>query len=86
MNKKVIMISKCVKEIVSDRIHSQTYEFHFKGVFNGELLAKVHLDYIRPLGVGTEYLMYIEVTDIKDGVLLGTIEKIKPLDECITKD
>lgn len=86
MNKKVIIVSKCVKEVVNDTIHPKTYEFHFKGVLNSVVLTKLHLTHVRTLEVGAEYLMYAEITSIKGTTLLGTIKKIKPLDECITKE
>lgn len=86
MSKKIIIVSKCVKQILpkkkGDLYYPFTFEFHFKGVFAGDLLRKVRLTHIRELEVGKEYLLYVELQAIENGVLFGKIEKVKDLEEC----
>jgi hypothetical protein len=62
--KNIIIVSKCTKEILpkknGDTHYPYTFEFHFKGVFAGDLLKKVRLTHIRKLEVGkTEFFTEI---------------------------
>jgi hypothetical protein len=64
-----------------------TYEFHFKGVYAGELLTKVILQGSQNLSIkkGVEYLMYVQIISVVDVTLKGKILKSKVLDECWDK-
>jgi len=50
----------------------------------GELLKKVILKGRIDFGIqrGVEYLMYVQLISFEDGVLKGSILKLKKLDEC----
>lgn len=84
--KTVIIVSKCLR-VTKFNSSELTYEFHFKGVFAGELLRKVILQGSQNLHIkkGIEYLMYVQTTSVIDGTLKGKILKSKVLDECWDK-
>lgn len=77
--KTVIIVSKCLANFPD-----ATSRFHFKGVSAGEDIKDVILkrDMGAPFTVGSEYLMYVQLTNIKGGILTGTVIKSKLLEEC----
>lgn len=81
--KNIIIVSKCIR-ISSHSSEENNYYFHFKGVFAGDLLKEVILRGRKEFGIkrGEEYLIYVQMTALEGGTLLGKIIKIKPLDEC----
>ena len=83
---KVIIVSKCIK-ITQLNPFEKWHEFHFKGVCAGEALRKVLLKGNSSLSIvkGEEYLIYVQVVSCKDGVLNGTILKVKALESCWDK-
>ncbi len=81
--KTVIIVSKCSRVIKLNQIEDY-YEFHFKGVCAGESLRKVRVKGGKDFNIrlGEEYLMYVGHLICREGVLNGTILKIKPLSDC----
>ena len=60
------------------------YEFHFKGVCAGEALRKVLLRGRKEFQIkkGEEYLIYVQLFSFEQGVLKGSILRMKLLSEC----
>lgn len=81
--KNIIIVSKCIR-ISSHSSEENNYYFHFKGVFAGDLLKEVILRGRKEFRIqrGEEYLIYVQMTALEGGTLLGKIIKIKPLDQC----
>ena len=81
--KTVIIVSKCSRVIKLNQIEDY-YEFHFKGVCAGESLRKVRVKGRKDFNIrlGEEYLMYVGHLLFTEGVLKGTMLKIKPLSDC----
>lgn len=81
--KTVIIVSKCLRVTKFNSVES-LYEFHFKGVCAGESLKKVILKGRHDFGIkkNEEYLMYIQMHSMVNGVLKGLILKCRPLEEC----
>ena len=81
--KTVIIVSKCSRVIKLNQIEDY-YEFHFKGVCAGKSLRKVRVKGRKDFNIrlGEEYLMYVGHLMCAEGVLKGTILKIKPLSDC----
>ncbi len=81
--KTVLIVSKCsgVSKLKSNEIW---YQFHFKGVYAGEVLRKVMLRSKKEFNVtkDEEYLMYVQLLSCMHGVLRGEILKLKILNEC----
>lgn len=84
--KSIIIVSKCIR-VEKKPLSEESYHFHFKGVFSGEVLKKVILTKAINSSIkkGEEYLMYVQLQSCQDGVLKGRILKLKPLDECWDK-
>lgn len=84
--KNFIIVSKCLRVT---KINTETgwYEFHFKGVFAGEIIKSVILC-SSPLVLmekGTEYLIYAEPIAVVENVLKGKVIKVKRLEDCWDK-
>ncbi len=81
--KTVIIVSKCLR-VTKFNLSQGTYEFHFKGVYAGEVVRKVILqgELNLDLSKGEEYLMYVRLTSFQTGILQGDILKLKRLEEC----
>ena len=81
--KTVIIVSKCLR-VTNFKSSEKSYEFHFKGVYAGEVVQKVILYGSEKLSIskGEEYLMYIQFLTLICGTLTGKVIKIKLLDEC----
>lgn len=77
--KTVIIVSKCL------RVTKFAYEFHFKGVCAGEVVQKIVLTGKEDILKNEEYLIYVQVFSIENGVLNGRILKAKKLDDCWDK-
>ena len=84
--KTVIIVSKCLS-VTKFNSSESTYGFHFKGVCAGEALRKVilkgRLDF--QIKKGEEYLMYVQMLTCENGVLKGSILKVKKLEDCWDK-
>jgi hypothetical protein len=81
--KTVIIVSKCSR-IIKLKQSESWYEFHFKGVCAGEALRKVLLRGRKEFQIkkGEEYLIYVQLFFFEQGVLKGSILKMKLLSEC----
>lgn len=81
--KTVIIVSKCLR-VTKFNLSQMTYDFHFKGVYAGEVVKKVILQGDLGLEVkkGEEYLMYVRLISFHRGILQGHILKLKRLEEC----
>lgn len=81
--KTVIIVSKCLR-VTKFHLSQRTYEFHFKGVYAGEVVKKVILQGELKLEIkkGEEYLMYVRLISLQAGILQGHILKLKRLEEC----
>jgi hypothetical protein len=81
--KTVIIVSKCLR-VTKFKPEVSWYEFHFKGVYSGELVRKIHLLGMHDFKIkkGEEYLMYVQMISIKDGVIKGSILKSRLIDDC----
>lgn len=81
--KNIIIVSKCIR-ISSFSSEENNYYFHFKGVFAGDLLKEVILRGRKEFSIkrGEEYLIYVQMTALESGILMGKIIKLKPLEEC----
>jgi hypothetical protein len=79
----VIIISKCTR-VIKLKTDEIWYEFHFKGVCAGEKLSRIMLKYRENDQVfkNEEYLIYVGVISIQEGVLKGEILKIRNLENC----
>lgn len=84
--KNIIIVSKCIR-VSSFSSEENTYYFHFKGVFAGDLLKEVILQGRKEFTIkkGEEYLIYVQMTAIENAKLRGKILRIRPLDECWDK-
>jgi hypothetical protein len=81
--KTVIIVSRCLR-IIKMNPAEFWFEFHFNGVCAGEKLKKVILKG-RPdfhIAKGEEYLLYVQMLSLEQGVLKAIIVKLKKLDEC----
>lgn len=76
--KTVIIVSKCLANFGDG-----TARFEFKGTFWGDPIKDIILNHEGKfnLVVGKEYLMYVNLKAVKDGILSGTILKAKELDD-----
>jgi hypothetical protein len=81
--KTLIIVSKCQRVIKLNQ-YENTYYFHFKGVYSGDLLKQVVLSGRKDFDIrkNEEYLMYVQMLILQDGILRGKILKCKPLDQC----
>ena len=81
--KNIIIVSKCLR-IANYSSEENSYSFHFKGVFSGDFLKEVILYGRKDFAIkkGEEYLIYVQMKDIKNGTLWGKILKFRPLEEC----
>lgn len=72
--KTVIIVSECL-----DNQDNKQILFNFKGSLNGYRVRQVVLSNNNnlELSVGLTYLMYAEISSIKDGLLIGSILKAK---------
>jgi hypothetical protein len=79
----VIIISKCTR-VLKLKTDETWYEFHFKGVCSGVKLNKVLLRSEELVQVlkDEEYLIYVGVISLQEGILKGDILKIKNLENC----
>ena len=79
----VMIISKCTR-VIKLKTDEIWFEFHFKGVCAGEKLSKIMLKSRKNVQVlkDEEYLIYVGVISIQEGVLRGEILKIKNLENC----
>lgn len=74
----VILVTRCVSK---EKLNGQhLYEFHFKGYLKGEKVSRVEIktdvdDFI----VRDDYLIALEVEEIKKGTLKGSLLKYKRL-------
>ncbi len=77
------MVSKCTK-ILKTSYGTNHCKFHFKGVFQGEVLKGALLEAKSDLVIdqGSDYLMHVEYWICEKGILRGKILKIKSLDQC----
>ena len=84
--KTVIIVSKCLR-VTKFNSYENWYEFHFKGVCAGEKLTKVLLKGRMDFQIKKreEYLMYVQMLSLEEGILRGLILKAKLLDECWDK-
>ena len=79
----LIAITRCLKS------HSGRGEFYFKGFYAGEELKKLDLksdtgiaEWIR----GEDYILYIRVHSIQQGILRGNVLRSRLLDELACRD
>ncbi|MCM2349550.1 MAG: hypothetical protein NDI69_05980 [Bacteriovoracaceae bacterium] len=81
--KTVIIVSKCLR-VTKINLSESCYDFHFKGVYAGEVIKKVSLkgNHSLHLKKGEEYLMYVQIISFEQGILKGHLLKVKLLDEC----
>jgi hypothetical protein len=81
--KTVIIVSKCSR-IIKLNQSENWYEFHFKGVCAGEALRKVLLRGRKEFQIkkGEEYLIFVQLFSFEQGVLKGSILRLKLLSEC----
>lgn len=81
--KTVIIVSKCLR-VIKFNVSEYAYEFHFKGICAGEVIKKVILSASEGITFhkGEEYLMYVSLIAMEDGILKGRVLKSKRLDEC----
>ncbi len=81
--KNIIIVSKCIR-ISPFSSDENTYFFHFRGVFAGDLLKEVKLRGRKDFQIkrGEEYLIYVQMISLEKGVLSGKILKIRPLEDC----
>lgn len=78
--KNVIIVSKCLG-VTQINLQESWYEFHFKGVYAGKSLKKIRLlgKQEMRLTCGEEYLLYIQINSLQDGILNGLILKTATL-------
>jgi hypothetical protein len=81
--KTLIIVSYCLKAFKNKK-RPHTYEFHFKGVCSGEVLRKILLESDTELCIKPrdEYLLYVQVKKISEGILEGKILRAKALKDC----
>lgn len=78
----VIIVSVCSR-VIKLRKNGSQFEFHFRGVYAGISLKRVILTGAVELAVqkNKEYLIKVKITSVNEGVLVGEILRIRPLDE-----
>ncbi len=84
--KTLIIVSKCLRVTHFKSFEGQ-YEFHFKGVYAGESLKRVVLqgDTKCTIVKNGEYLLFVQLLKVEEGILSGKILKYKLLSECFDK-
>lgn len=77
----VVIVSKCTN--VTTTLEDPLAEFSFKGTFLGQKLEGLALYHSPDMSfeVGVEYVLYVQVDDVHEGHLLGTIIKSKKMEE-----
>lgn len=83
--KSIIIVSKCLR-VIKFESH-ECYEFHFKGIFKGQLIKKIRIEYSNKTTLlpGKEYLVHLRDPKVNESVLEGTIVRVRLLDECFDK-
>ena len=71
--KTVVLVSRCLK------VNRDYCELHFKGCLEGSLIRMVRLKTTKQLSKGEEYIIWLGVEKIEDGVLWGKAQKIRNL-------
>ncbi|MCO4793599.1 MAG: hypothetical protein KC493_07800 [Bacteriovoracaceae bacterium] len=74
----VILVTRCVsKKEIKKSFH---YEFHFKGYFKGTKINQVLICQCEDtFNLKQDYLLAVEVDEIKKGTLYGSLLKYKEL-------
>lgn len=82
--KTIIIVSRCLKVKRSTASEYETCEFHFRGVCAGEVLKRLVLKSRKDFLIrkNEDYLMYVQITKLEEGILEGAILKVKRLDDC----
>jgi hypothetical protein len=81
--KTLIIISKCLR-VTKIKSEEKWYEFHFKGVWAGESLKRIFLQCSNDIIIkkNEEYLMYVRMTSLADGILRGVVIKSVQVKDC----
>jgi len=79
----LIAITRCLKS------RTDRGEFSFKGFYAGEEIKKLHLE--RDVGIaewkrGEDYILYIRVYSIQQGIMRGSVLRSRLLDELSCRD
>lgn len=74
----VYLLSTCEKVIVKKSKYLAY--FHFKGVYKGLKISSIKLESETALNVKMDYLLFIEVTEVKSEVLYGRVLRSKMID------
>jgi hypothetical protein len=79
----IIIISKCLR-VTNSSQEGISYEFHFKGVYAGELIKKIILtsDQNSIIKPQQELMICAGLVRVSENTLYGKIIKFKRLDEC----
>jgi len=75
----IIVISECLDE------REERVNFHFKGQYAGHLIQSLRLRAGEGIKwvKGEEYLLYVAVRGVAEGVLEGTVLRLRRLDELL---
>ncbi len=73
--KTVVLVSRCLRK------HDNYYELHFRGCLEGEVIKLIHLRTSKKLFIGSDYIIWLGVEMIRNGVLWGKAQKIRCLDD-----
>ncbi len=69
----VVLVSRCL------RVAGDYYEMHFRGCLEGEVIKLVRLKTLKKLHGGEDYIVWLGVDRIEQGVLWGKAYKIRNL-------
>lgn len=85
--REIIIISRC-QRIKRHNALEQLGEFHFKGVYSGEMIKRIFL--IIPLNqtieINEEYVLHVQLFYIREDYLMGKIIRAKNLALCFQQD
>ncbi len=85
--REVIIISRCQK-IRKTTTAYRIGEFHFKGVYSGDLIKRLclRINSNVEVKVNEDYILHVKFEMIKGDVLTGEVIRLKNLDACFCKD
>jgi hypothetical protein len=78
--KEFVVISRCLRAC---RNKKRGYIFHFKGAFMGKSIKYIRVESQENINfyTGADYLLYLKLLDITEGIVNSRVIKSKKLDD-----
>ncbi len=77
MEARVVVLSRCMGLTKNKRV----YSFHFKGSYKGQLIKVIYLRTFYGFVKNQDYLLYLNIIEIKEGIIWADVLKMKSLDD-----